>query len=86
MSFLLKCPNCGERSVYEFRFGGEIRQRPAPQAGYEDFLSYALNKRNVAGVQWEWWCHPGGCGERWFKEFNRNALTNEVTQTMLPQD
>jgi len=48
MSFLLKCPNCGERSVYEFRFGGEIRKRPGPEAGYEDFLNYALYKRNVA--------------------------------------
>jgi sarcosine oxidase subunit delta len=84
MSFLLKCPNCGERSVYEFRFGGEIRQRPEPQAGYEDFLNYALYKRNVAGVQWEWWYHRGGCGE-WFKA-NRNTLTNEVHQTVLPQD
>ena len=25
MSFLLNCPNCGERSVQEFRFGGEVR-------------------------------------------------------------
>ena len=70
--------------MYEFRFGGEVRQRPAPQAGYEDFLTYALNKRNVAGVQWEWWYHRGGCGE-WFKA-NRNTLTNEVHQTLLPQD
>jgi sarcosine oxidase, subunit delta len=84
MSFLLKCPNCGERSVYEFRFGGEILQRPTPQSAYEDFLGYALYKRNIAGVQWEWWYHRGGCGE-WFKA-NRNTLTNEVHQTLLPQD
>ena len=62
------------------RFGKDLR----PQAGYEDFLNYALYKRNVAGVQWEWWYHRGGCGE-WFKA-NRNTLTNEVHQTVLPQD
>jgi heterotetrameric sarcosine oxidase delta subunit len=70
--------------VYEFRFGGEIRRRPAPEAQYEDFLHYALYKRNVAGTQWEWWYHRAGCGE-WFKA-HRNTLTNEVLGTLLPQD
>lgn len=84
MSFLLPCPNCGERSVYEFRFGGEIRQRPASDAPSEAFLAYVLTKRNVAGLQWEWWYHRGGCGE-WFKA-ERNTLTNEVRQTVLPQE
>jgi sarcosine oxidase, subunit delta len=84
MSFLLNCPNCGDRSVYEFRFGGEIRQRPAPGAGCEDFFQYALHKRNVAGLQWEWWYHRGGCGE-WFKA-HRNTLTNSVNATVLPRD
>jgi sarcosine oxidase subunit delta len=83
MSFLLQCPNCGERSVYEFRFGGEVRQRPAADAAYEDFVHYALYKRNVAGVQQEWWCHRAGCGE-WFKA-SRNTLTNEVQQAEEPR-
>ena len=30
MSFLMPCPHCGDRSVYEFRFGGEVKQRPQP--------------------------------------------------------
>ncbi len=47
-------------------------------------MTYALYKRNIAGVQWEWWYHRGGCGE-WFKA-NRNTLTNQVHQTLLPQD
>ena len=84
MSFLLKCPHCGERSVYEFRFGGEVRKRPAPDAAAEAFLSYVLAKRNIAGFQWEWWYHRAGCGE-WFKA-HRNTLTNEIEQTMLPRD
>ena len=41
-------------------------------------------KRNNAGPQLEWWYHRAGCGE-WFKA-RRNTLTNEVQQTMLPQD
>ena len=30
MSFLLRCPHCGNRSVYEFRFGGEVKGAPPP--------------------------------------------------------
>ncbi len=29
MSFLIPCPHCGNRSVYEFRFGGEVKAAPA---------------------------------------------------------
>lgn len=76
MSFLLTCPHCGQRSVYEFRFGGEVRRRPAAGAAYEEYVEYALYRRNVAGEQMEWWCHRGGCGE-WFQA-RRNTLTNEV--------
>jgi len=32
VSFLLNCPNCGERGVNEFRFGGEVVSRPSPGA------------------------------------------------------
>jgi len=24
MAFLLNCPDCGQRNVYDFRFGGEV--------------------------------------------------------------
>ena len=27
---LLRCPNCGERNVSEFRYAGEIQKRPDP--------------------------------------------------------
>jgi predicted RNase H-like HicB family nuclease len=26
MAFLVNCPNCGDRNVYEFRFGGCVSQ------------------------------------------------------------
>ena len=36
MSFLLACPLCGPRDVYEFRFGGEVQKRPAPGSSTGD--------------------------------------------------
>ena len=36
MSFLLTCPNCGERPVAEFRFGGEYHLRPSGEHFMED--------------------------------------------------
>ena len=40
MSFLLHCPICGKRSVYEFQFGGEVRARPAIEAPREAWVGY----------------------------------------------
>jgi sarcosine oxidase delta subunit len=51
MSFLVRCPQCGNRSVYEFRFGGEVKQRPAPGAPESDWVNYTYTKVNEAGVQ-----------------------------------
>jgi sarcosine oxidase subunit delta len=28
LSFLIPCPHCGPRDIYEFRFGGEVNVRP----------------------------------------------------------
>ena len=43
MSFLLPCPNCGKRSVYEFRFGGEVKQGPAANARIDAFLKRTIS-------------------------------------------
>jgi sarcosine oxidase subunit delta len=40
-------------------------------------------RRNVAGVQREWWYHRFGC-EIWFLA-ERDTRTNEVLKTELPQ-
>ena len=83
MSFLLKCPNCGERSVYEFRFGGEVHERPsldAPDGEWSDFL-YA--RQNEAGMQQEWWFHRAGC-RNWFQAV-RDTVTNTVERTFWAQ-
>jgi heterotetrameric sarcosine oxidase delta subunit len=82
MSFLLICPNCGERSVQEFRFGGEATSRPSPDASADRWASYFYFRPNAAGVQREWWNHRYGC-RRWFFA-NRDTTINEVRETFWP--
>jgi heterotetrameric sarcosine oxidase delta subunit len=82
MSFLIRCPDCGERSVYEFRFGGEVTERPPLDAPESEWVSYRYHRRNIAGVQREWWFHRSGC-RQWLQAL-RNTVTNEVLETSLP--
>lgn len=82
MSFLLRCPHCGERSVYEFRFGGEIKQRPSLDAPAAEWVDYRFNRVNAAGVQTEWWFHRSGC-RQWLQAV-RNTVSNEVLRTFFP--
>jgi len=82
MSFLLPCPNCGKRSVYEFRFGGEIAVTPAANASQAEWMDFRFNRANVAGVQTEWWFHRSGCGQ-WIQAV-RNTVSNEVLESFLP--
>jgi len=84
MSFLLHCPHCGNRSVYEFRFGGEVKKRPAPDAPEEAWVHYRYTKANEAGVQTEWWYHRSGC-HQWLHAV-RNTITNEVLETFFPEE
>ena len=46
MSFVLVCPNCGPRDVYEFRYGGQIIR----------------GATNLPEAQIERWHHRFGCG------------------------
>jgi sarcosine oxidase subunit delta len=79
MSFLVQCPNCGARSAYEFRFGGEYRSRPEPEAADRDWVGYMYLRANLDGPQKEWWYHSEGCGA-WFLA-ERDTRTNLVTAT-----
>jgi len=54
MSFLLPCPACGPRDVYEFRYGGEVGVRPAPDAPQEAWTAYRYLRTNRAGVEPAW--------------------------------
>ena len=82
MSFLISCPNCGPRSAYEFRFGGEIQTRPAISASDIEWTEYLYTRMNESGPQDEWWYHRSGC-KLWFQA-TRNTETNVVIETRLP--
>jgi sarcosine oxidase, subunit delta len=84
MSFLLPCPNCGRRSVYEFRFGGEVKQAPPVDAPETVWIDHRFNCTNRAGVQTEWWFHRSGCGQ-WIGAV-RNTISNEVLESFLPEE
>lgn len=85
MSFLLTCPNCGVREVTDFGYGGEVSPRPAERpASLRELGDYNYFRRNVAGVQREWWMHRSGC-RAWFLA-ERDTRTNEVRWTALPGD
>ena len=84
LAFLLRCPNCGERSVYDFRFGGEVTNRPAPDAPPEAWTHYFYYRQNEAGHQREWWYHKFGC-RRWFLA-ERDTRNNRVERTFWPEE
>jgi heterotetrameric sarcosine oxidase delta subunit len=84
MSFLLTCPNCGTREVTDFGFGGEFTQRPASRPSWRELNTYNYFRKNVAGVQREWWFHRSGC-RAWFIA-ERDTRSNEVFFTALPSE
>ena len=79
MAFSIPCPNCGGRSSHEFRFGGEVNPRPAPDAPSDEWSGYFYSRRNLVGPQREWWNHTFGC-RKWFVAV-RDTVSNEVSQT-----
>jgi heterotetrameric sarcosine oxidase delta subunit len=81
MSFLLQCPNCGPRDVNEFAYAGEVTTRPAAAPALRELTAYLYLRRNVAGVQREWWSHRFGC-RAWFLA-ERDTRTNHVLRTEL---
>jgi heterotetrameric sarcosine oxidase delta subunit len=82
VSFLLTCPGCGPRDVYEFRYGGEARSRPAPGSDRRTWSGYLYDRANVAGVERAWWFHQAGC-RRWFQA-ERDTRDNRVISTSWP--
>ena len=76
---LLPCPNCGARNVSEFRFGGEVMKQPAPdQTTPASWARYLYMRKNVLGVQREWWYH-NVCGSWLIAE--RHTKTQEIQST-----
>ncbi|MCH8222863.1 MAG: sarcosine oxidase subunit delta [Chloroflexi bacterium] len=81
---MLNCPNCGQRNVYDFRFGGEVLARPEPGATNDELTAYLYSRENADGPQREWWIHSLGC-RKWFIAV-RNTHTNEVIETAWPPE
>jgi heterotetrameric sarcosine oxidase delta subunit len=82
MSFVLECPHCGIREVADFAFGGELSTRPREAPSLRELSQYNYFRRNVAGVQREWWYHRSGC-RTWFQA-ERDTRTNRVLRVGLP--
>lgn len=78
---ILKCPNCGERNVSEFRYGGEYNPRPAKplEANDADWADFIFMQKNKLGVQKEWWFHRSGCGSWFMAERHTNSNAVEAT-------
>jgi sarcosine oxidase subunit delta len=82
VSFLLDCPNCGTREVTDFGFGGEVSSRPKERPSFRELNEFNYFRRNVAGIQREWWFHRSGC-RAWFLA-ERDTRNNDVKWTALP--
>jgi len=67
--------------VNEFVYAGELSQRPSEAPSLAELSAYVYLRRNVAGIQREWWFHRFGC-ELWFQA-ERDTRTNEVVTTEL---
>ncbi len=61
----IPCPNCGDRPVEEFRFGGEIPNVPDSVVGDDERnIDYVWFFNNPEGPEVERWFHEFGC-RRW---------------------
>jgi sarcosine oxidase, subunit delta len=80
---LLPCPYCGPRNVSEFRYVGELSERPDPNAtGPGEWRASLYMRDNPAGWTTETWFHRSGCRQHFTAE--RHTLTNEVRTSQLP--
>ena len=77
--FLIKCPNCGERDLSEFSYGGEAHiSRPEWRDDRSDaeWAEFVFMRTNPKGVFAEGWNHTAGC-RRWFIML-RNTATDDI--------
>ena len=77
--FLIRCPNCGERDMSEFAYGGEAHiARPTTSETMNDqeWAGYVFHRTNPKGIFAERWNHQAGC-RRWFNML-RNTATDDI--------
>jgi sarcosine oxidase, subunit delta len=80
---VLPCPYCGSRNVSEFRYVGELSERPDPNAtGVEEWRVFLYMRANPASWTTETWYHRAGCRQHFVVE--RHTVTNEVRASRLP--
>jgi sarcosine oxidase subunit delta len=84
VTYLIQCPNCGQREALEFSNGGEITRRAGDTSSEREFTDYLYFRENVNGWQTEWWLHRDGC-RVWFLA-ERHTFTNVIRATYLPAD
>ena len=81
---LLPCPYCGPRNASEFRYVGEVSERPDPnETGVEQWRTFLYSRDNPAGWTTETWFHSAGCRQHLVTE--RHTMTNEVRTSRLPE-
>ncbi len=77
---LVPCPYCGQRNASEFRWCGELKQRPdSNRVTPQQSRDYLYFRANVAGWITETWYHREGCG-RYFRA-ERHTVTNQIRAT-----
>ena len=77
--FVITCPNCGERDLSEFSYGGEADiSRPEWRDDMSDaeWADFVFMRTNPKGVFAERWNHAGGC-RRWFN-LARDTVSYEI--------
>ena len=81
---LLPCPYCGLRNAAEFRYVGEVSERPDPnETVIEGWRTFLYVRNNPAGWTTETWFHSAGCRQHLIAE--RHTMTNEVrTSRVFP--
>jgi sarcosine oxidase subunit delta len=80
---LLPCPFCGPRNASEFRYVGELSERPDPNTtSPEEWRTFLYVRDNPAGWTTETWFHSAGCRQHFVAE--RHTVTNEVRSSRLP--
>jgi sarcosine oxidase subunit delta len=80
---LLPCPYCGPRNASEFRYVGELSERPDPNGtDAEGWRTFLYMRANPAAWATETWYHRAGCRQHLVVE--RHAVTNEVRNSRLP--
>ena len=79
---LLPCPYCGPRNASEFRYVGEVSERPDPnETGIGEWRAFLYARNNPAGWTTETWYHSAGCRQHLIIE--RHTVTNEVRSSKV---